>query len=170
MNKRYPISLHKKIEISIKKIIAQIVFFFLYRGMKVVVKVENKVKTEIESWEEGFSILIKTDDNSPSLYLVKENEKITRKKMKTNADILISFKSLEASFLMLTGRMGVEQAYAQHRFSLKGDITKAMSVVRCIDIVEAYLFPRFITKHILKEITKRKIPILLLYIRVLIVV
>ncbi|MFR8104556.1 MAG: hypothetical protein ACLU8F_05735 [Clostridia bacterium] len=126
------------------------------------------MKTEIESWEEGFSILIKTDDNSPSLYLVKENEKITRKKMKTNADILISFKSLEASFLMLTGRMGVAQAYAQHRFSLKGDITKAMSVVRCIDIVEAYLFPRFITKHILKEITKRKIPILLLYIRVLI--
>ena len=66
-------------------------------------------------------------------------------------DLEITFKSIDVAFLMFTGRLGVSKAYAEHRFTLKGEIGKAMSLVRCIDIVEAYLFPKFITKNILKE-------------------
>ena len=38
-----------------------------------------------------------------------------------------------------------------------------MSLVRCIDIVEAYLFPKFITKNILKEIPKKSMGLVRCY-------
>lgn len=64
---------------------------------------------------------------------------------------------------MLTGRLGVSGAYAGHRFTLSGEISEAMSFVRCIDIVEAYLFPKFITKHILKEVPRKQANMLKTY-------
>ena len=38
-----------------------------------------------------------------------------------------------------------------------------MSFVRCVDIVEAYLFPKFITKRILKEVPKKYANIITTY-------
>ena len=96
-----------------------------------------------------------------------------RKKKKTMdkeqlADIEITFKSIDHAFFMMIGKEGVANAYARHRFTLKGDITKAISFVRCVDIIEAYLFPKLITKHILKQIPKRKQAIIFVYLRLLI--
>lgn len=65
---------------------------------------------------------------------------------------------------MFTGRLGVSKAYAEHRFTLKGEIGKAMSLVRCIDIVEAYLFPSIITKNILKYKPQKSMGIIKTYV------
>ena len=152
-----------------KKIIAKIVLFFLYRGFKVIYKIEPKVKKEIDKWHEDFGIKIITCENGPFLYIKKENGKLVRvKNNKESAEIEIVFKNFQSSFLLLTGRMGISKAYAEHRFLLKGNIMDAMSFVRCTDIVESYLFPKIITKRILKEVEKRKQNILFVYFRVLI--
>ena len=152
-----------------KKLIAKIVLFFLYRGFKVVYKIEPKVKKEIDNWEDGFGIKIITCANGPVLYMKKENGKLINvKDREEKAPIEIIFKNFESAFLLLTGRMGISKAYAQHRFLLKGNIMDAMSFVRCTDIVESYLFPKIITKRILKEVTKRKVNIFIVYIRVII--
>lgn len=152
-----------------KKIIANIVLFFLYRGFKVIYKIDDKVKREIDNWEDGFSIKIVTCKNGPYLNIKKESGKLIRIKDKNkNASIEIMFKNFNSAFLLLTGRKGISQAYAEHRFLLKGNIMDAMSFVRCTDIVEAYLFPKIITKKILKEVPKRKLNILLVYIRIII--
>ena len=68
---------------------------------------------------------------------------------------------------MFTGRLGVAKAYAEHRFTLKGEINQTMSLVRVIDLVEAYLFPKFITKNILKEVPKKEANMLRTYICVI---
>lgn len=47
--------------------------------------------------------------------------------------------------------MGITEAYAQHRFMVKGDIAEIMSIVRCIELAEVYLFPKIITKRIRVE-------------------
>ncbi len=152
-----------------KKLIAKIVLFFLYRGFKVVYKIEPKVKSEIDNWEDGFGIKIITCTNGPVLYIKKENGKLINvKDREEKASIEIIFKNFESAFLLLTGRMGISKAYAQHRFLLKGNIMDAMSFVRCTDIVESYLFPKIITKRILKEVTRRKLNIFFVYIRVVI--
>ena len=64
---------------------------------------------------------------------------------------------------MFTGRLGVSKASAEPRFTLKGEIGEAMSIVRCMDIVEAYLFPEIITRNILKAQPSKKIGILRTY-------
>ncbi len=158
------ISLKRKMLRAIKNVISKIVLFFLYKGFKVTYKHDENVRKEIDSWNEGFSAVINTGYKNTKLIIKKENGKIIKSKTAENPDIEITFKSLDVAFLMFTGRLGVSRAYAEHRFTLKGEIGKAMSLVRCIDIVEAYLFPKFITKHILKEIPHKNMGIVRTYI------
>jgi hypothetical protein len=162
--KKMKISLKKKFIIKIKNEISKIVLFFLYKGFKVTYKHDDNVKKEIDSWKNGFSAVIDTGVKNTKLIIKKENNKIVKLKKIENPDIEIKFKSLEAAFLIFTGRLGVSKAYAEHRFTLKGEIGKAMSLVRCIDIVEAYLFPNIITKNILKYKPQKSMGIIRTYV------
>lgn len=45
---------------------------------------------------------------------------------------------------------------------------EAMSLVRCLDIVETYLFPKFIAKYLVKEVKKTKNSIIITYLRILV--
>ena len=162
------ISLKRKLEMKLKETISKIVLFFLYRGINIVKKVDEEVLKEIASWNENIIIKIATYENGPSLIIKKQQDKIIRIKEANKYDIEIIFKSLDAAFLVLTAREGISKAYAEHRFILKGDITKAMSLVRCIDIVETYLFPKVIAKNLVKTIKKIKISKLVTYLRVIV--
>lgn len=162
------ISLKRKLEVNLKETISKIVLFFLYRGINIVKKVDEEVLKEIASWNENIIIKIATYEDGPSLIIKKQQDKIIRIKEANKCDIEIVFKSLDVAFLVLTAREGISKAYAEHRFILKGDITKSMSLVRCIDIVETYLFPKVIAKKLVKTIKKIKIPKLVTYLRVIV--
>lgn len=161
------ISLKRKITIKIKAFISKIVLFFLYRGFKAGYKFDERIRKEIDEWKEGYTAIIETGIKNVRLCIRKENGKLKRIDGLDDADIVITFKSIDAAFLMFTGRLGVAKAYAQHRFTLKGEINKTMSLVRVIDLVEAYLFPKIITKHILKEVPKKNANLLRTYLYVL---
>ena len=163
----YKVSRKKKMVSSLKKSVSKVVLFFLYRGFKVLYKKDSRVKKELDALEEGFVLELKTCENGPSLMIKKENGSIVRLKDGERVDISIAFKSIDVAFLVLTGRLGVAQAYAEHRFTLKGDIAVAMGVVRCVDLVEGYLFPRFMTRRILKEEPKREKSVLNIYFSIL---
>lgn len=157
------ISLKRKLEIKTKELISKIVLFFLYRGFKATYKFDDRVRKEIDNWENDFSIKLQVSSNGTSLCMQKTKEGLIRLREIINPNITICFKSVDSAFVVLTGRQGVSGAYAGHRFTLKGEISEAMSFVRCIDIVEAYLFPKFITKHILKEVPKKQANMLKTY-------
>lgn len=161
------VSIHKKISHKIKKLTSKIVLFFLGRGIQTLYKQDTMVKHEIMEWKENFIIQITTPNNEVDWKIKKENGKLIRTKTE-NADLSISFKSIDILFKLVTGRLGVAQAYAEHRFLLKGEIKDAMSFVRVIDRTEGYLFPKIITNKILKEIPKREKSMLEIYTRVLI--
>jgi len=160
-------SIKRKMVIGLKKTISKIVLFFLYKGFKLTYKHDKNVKKEIEQWEEGFTAVIDTGTKNTKLIIKKERGKLVRLKDVEKADIDIVFKSLDVAFLMFTGRLGVSKAYAEHRFTLKGEISKTMSLVRCVDIVEAYLFPRFITKNIIKAQPEKNMGLFKTYLTVL---
>lgn len=162
------VSIKRKIVIKVKELISNIVLFFLYRGVNVVSKVDPNVKREVESWKEGFTVKVQTCENGPGLILKKKNGKIIKIKKADNYDIEIIFKNLDSAFLVLTARAGISKAYAQHRFILKGNIIEAMSLVRCIDIVETYLFPKIIAKNLVKQVDKLNVPRLITYLRVIV--
>ncbi len=131
----------------------KIVFFVLGRGFQSIAARDEEVRTEVESWEESFSILFEVLPKGPYLFLQKQNGKLKMVDLKKRdeADLAISFKTISSSFLIMTGQMGIPQGYAEHRMSVKGDLAKAMSLIRCLNLVEFYLFPGFIARRILKR-------------------
>lgn len=160
------VSIHKQLSNKIKAIISKIVLFFLGRGIQTLYKQDSMIRHEIMGWKENFVIQITTQNHEVDWKIKKENGKLVRTKSEA-IDLSISFKSIDILFKLVTGRLGVAQAYAEHRFLLKGEIKDAMSFVRVIDRTEGYLFPKFMTKGILKQIPKREKLIVEIYGRLL---
>ena len=161
------VSLKRKLELNFKEKISKIILFFLYKGFKILYKYDENLQYEIDNLKEGFSIKLQLKSNGYSLILLKTKETIRKAKFISNPDIVICFKSIDAAFNVLIGKIGISNAYSRHSFTLKGDISIAMSIVRCINIIEAYLFPKFITKRILKKLPKKNLNMLETYFHVL---
>lgn len=147
----------------IKTWICSVVLVVLYRALKVLTKSDSRVREDFESFNEGFTVRIFLSDNGRSITFAKENGKLVRALQKRPADVAITFKSIDAAFLVFTGFMGISKAYAEHRFALSGDIGQTMTLVRMIDIAESYLFPYIMTKRILREVPKKQMSSLRVY-------
>lgn len=157
------LSLFKKISNKFKSLVAKIVMLVLYRAIKVLAREDSRIMNEFLSWKDGLTVALEASPEGTAIYMQKCGNKLKRIKTCSCADIRITFRSVDAAFLVLTGQMGVARAYAEHRFMLNGDICQTMSLVRCIDIAESYLFPRLLTKRILRKIEKKEFSTLRVY-------
>ena len=83
--------------------------------------------------------------------------------MAQHTDITMRFKTVTGAFRVLSGQIGISEAYARHLFSLEGDIYQTMSFVRCVEYLEAYLFPEFMSRRILREVPPRQLGMLQVY-------
>ena len=155
---------------SLKKIIVNLGFKLLGKGLVSVSKIEEAVKEELRFYEEGFVLEMKVFNTDTKVAVKKMgNEfKYLGSKYDITPDISVIFKSYEGALLLVLGQIGVYEGYAQHRFIVKGDFIKGMPLVRILYYVEAYLFPKFITKNILKEMPQRSSTKLKAYARLVI--
>lgn len=158
--------LGRRIEYGFKKWVTGVVFFFLWRAFRALFRADTRVHDEMAAWPEGLVLHMQGGKSGPHLYLQRTPDGIRRLKRCDKPTVDIQFKSLDCAFKLVTGRLGVAQAYAEHRFTLAGDIAYTMSFVRCVNITEAYLFPKFITRHILLEIPQKQHGSLSIYRRV----
>lgn len=110
---------------------------------------------------------MRASSDGPALCLTRSGHGVRMVKPSgiSNADMTVTFRSMDAAFLVLSGQIGVAQAYAQHRFALRGSIYDCMTLVHCVDIIESYLFPKFITRKILKRISRKECPAIYVYCR-----
>jgi hypothetical protein len=137
--------------------VSSIVFWFLGRAFAACAALDSEVKKEVSAWDESAKIMLKIEPFGPCVSLMKKDGKLIFLRLKeTDAGLAVYFKSMEGALLVLTGRIGIDRAYAEHRFGMRGDIGFGMSMVRCLTRVEAYLFPKFITKKILKRIPEKE--------------
>lgn len=150
-----------------KEIICMAVMEVLYRGLRVLAKVDSRIKKELSLCRDGEVVRISTGIKKSSPALVVRVSAGNIEKTRQKADIDIVFRSDMAALKVFTGRMGIDKAYAAHAFSLRGSINDTMGIVRMIDIAEGYLFPRFYAGRILKGRIKREYPMLLVYLRAL---
>ncbi|MEG0367728.1 MAG: hypothetical protein RR585_12885 [Coprobacillus sp.] len=151
-----------------KKIVIWIVMQFLYRGMKVLYHDDERIKEELDGWNED-KVICLTVLHGPSItfeYSYLDGLKKSKKK----PDLLITFKSIDSALIVFTGMMSVKQAFLEHRFSLKGDVYESMRFVRCVDLVETYLFPRFMTKRILNHREVKYKSSLIIYIKAILTI
>lgn len=146
-----------------KILFERVILFFLYRGMKVLYKYDTRIHKEISGWPVGRTMVLAACEKGPKLCLRRVSWGLVRVSEIEDPDILISFKSIDGAFLVFSGQIGTAQAYAQHRFLVKGEIAEVMSAVRCIDLTEAYLFPKIMTKRILRKVPEKQISSILVY-------
>ena len=140
-----------------KKFTVKTVFFILGRSLASASKFEPRIRREVASWEEGFSIMMKVLPSGPCLGWKKENGTLIYMGSKLKkAELIINFKNLTSAFLLMTPQIGVAEGFAQHRMTVIGDLAKSISFNRCLNILLPYLYPDFICKRLLKEIPEMK--------------
>lgn len=149
-----------------KKCIVWIVLQFLYRGIRVLYHDDIRVKKELDGWNKNQVITLKIH-HGPSITMQYTYLHGIRKVPQQKADITITFKSIHTAIYVFLGMMSVKQAYLEHRFILQGDIYESMRFVRCVDLVETYLFPRMMTRRILECSYPKYHSSLLIYLKTL---
>jgi len=152
-----------------KMTVARIVFWFLGRGFQAAAKHDSRIRQEVAEWSPDCSIILKINPRGPVMTVRKVDGKLKYmgSSQPQDPELAIYFKNMEGAIPVLTGQKGLAQAYAEHRFTLKGDIGLGMSVVRCMYLLETYLFPGFITKKILKRVPQKQVSSFKIYLATL---
>lgn len=149
-----------------QRLVCRVVMFFLFRALNALATRDSRVAAETAAWPESRVLGLEVP-GGPALYLARRGKRLARLRPDNAPDILIRFKSVRDGFYVFTGQLGVAAAYAQHRFTVRGNVSDTMSFVRCVDLAEGYLFPPFWAKAILKELPQKQLSSLRLYAAVL---
>jgi len=136
-----------------KTLVIKTVFFILGRSFHSTSKLDPDIRREIAHWEEGFRFMMKIFPRGPRMTVEKRRGILKyRGSAPESADLVITFKSLESAFLLFTAQCGTCQGFAESRFIVNGDISMAMSLTRCLNVIQAHLFPYPISRLILKRV------------------
>ena len=154
-------------KLALQKLTVGIVLRVVHAALVELYKLDSRVKLEFNRMPEGLSYALHTGYNAPQLFVQWKDGKLNRLAQLDRPVCALRLKSTGIAFRMFTGQMGLAQAYAQHAFSMQGEIADVMRLARLVNLVEGYLFPRFITKHILTDIPSLQVNPLRVYGRVL---
>ena len=154
---------------TFQQIVCGIVLRVLFRAIRVLSHCDSRIRQELLDLPQGQTVKLSVSpaERSRSLTFTVSDGTIRRSDKAARPDIHIVFKNEAMAFRVFTGRMGISGAYAAHAFTLRGNINQTMGVVRIVDMVEGYLFPRFMTRRILKDIPKKELPTLAVYLRLI---
>jgi len=134
-----------------KTFVIKLMFFLLGRAAQIVSKVDDNIRNEIARWPEDYMILYKVLPKGPRMALARNRkghlEYRGSKVKESDADLTVALKNVESAFLVFTFQMGMNQAYAQNRLSVRGDIPTAMSHMRILTLILTYMLPRFVVKR-----------------------
>lgn len=140
----------------LKTTVVKVVFFVLGKSLQSATRHDKTLQAEVESWPQDMMVVFKVAPHTPRMAFAKTG--LNRLQYKGSniadeeADLLIAFKNLESAFMMLTAQIGTPRAYTEHRIAVRGDLVYGLSVIRCLNIVERYLFPSFIARRILRRL------------------
>ena len=135
-----------------KAFIIKLMFFLFGRAAQVVSKIDPEIRREIARWPEDFLILYKVLPTGPRMALARNRKGSLEyrggKAREAEADLTVAIKNLESAYLVFTFKMGMNQAYAQNRLSVRGDIPTAMSQMRILNQILVYMLPEFVVRRV----------------------
>ncbi len=136
----------------LKKALAKIILFILGRAFQVISRTDPFVRNEVSQWPEGFKLELGVHPNGPVLKMQKLDKNLCAKDFGDQAAHLsMEFKHIESALLVLLPIAGVPQAFAERRITVTGDVARAMSFVRCLNVVLYYLYPDFVADRIVRK-------------------
>ena len=145
-------------------IVCAVILKFLYHGLRILYRHDSRVRNDLDRIDTGTVIRLTCSSRGPSLKIISEEKGISVCTDKSAApDIDIRFKDLSFAFSVFTGRTGIAESFSKHMMYVNGDFSKIMSLVRCMEQAESYLFPSFISRRILKSLLPKSISSVRLY-------
>lgn len=146
-----------KNKMKIKEKICTIIFSLLGKAFSILPFYDTLLQQEINTLKEGMKIKVQIGKKGSCICLTKQQGRIVREEKNDKVDLLIQFKGSRAAFFVLIGKKSIAQAYAEHRFILKGEIASAMSLVRSINRIEQYLFPKCFSKKLFQKQSSKEL-------------
>jgi hypothetical protein len=134
-----------------KVFVIKLTFFLFGRAIQFISKIDPEVREEVARWPEDYIILYKVLPHGPRMVLARNPkghlEYRGGKPTGGNADLTVALKNVESAFLVFTFQTGMNQAYAQNRLSVRGDVTIAMSQMRVLSRILTYMLPQRVVKQ-----------------------
>ncbi len=143
----------------VRKALAAAVFVFLGRGLVAAARLDARVRREVLRWPDGTVIAIAIAPDGPRACWRYAEGRLAYLGGRSDLTptLLVTYTSVDVALPVLLGRQGILAAFTEHRSTLAGDIGLGMSLVRCLHIVESYLFPDIIGKHVLPGPPSREV-------------
>lgn len=140
-----------------RKALAAVVYAVLGRGLVASARLDERVREEVRSWPDGTVVTLRIAPFGPQVsWRVTGGTLAYLGGAEVTSDLLVTFKSVDDAVPLLLGMKAVLGSFAEHRATVKGDLATAMSLVRCLHIVEGYLFPDIMTRRILPHPAERR--------------
>jgi len=140
---------------KVKNTITKVGFFALRQGCQSVSRFNSEIKEELTAWPEGFTILLKVLPDGPKLGLQKKDAKLIGISSKREEwDLTVVFRTEDTAFRVITTLSNVPKAFTQNRLMVYGNTADSMVLIRILNVVQAYLFPPFLSKRVLKRVPK----------------
>ena len=140
----------------VRKAVAAVVFAVLGRGLIACARLDRRVRAELATWPEQAVVTLRVAPRGPRVSWRREADAVRYLgSAAVTPTLLVEFKSIDGALPLLIGMKSVLGAFAEHRATVKGDLALAMSLVRCLHIVEGYLFPDIMTRRILPRPAER---------------
>ncbi len=141
-----------KIKAPIFKITINKTFLFVLGKAAVFLsKHDFKIRKKIEKLNIDF-IKLSILGMKESLIFKRRGNSLKKTKVLNDNSLKIEiiFKNIDSAFLLLTGQLGPEQGFWEHRIFLKGNISNALIFTEVLKRVEEILFPGFFHKKLFK--------------------
>lgn len=137
-----------------KNKLCNLIFPILCKGIIAGYKYDSPIKSELDKLPSNYSISLGIFPYGSYIRLVRINGVFYTTKDYSPSDLEITFKNNSCAIDTMLAKQNVAQAFAKHQLLLSGDIAHGITLVRIINRVECYLFPRFMTRKILPKIKK----------------
>lgn len=122
---------------------------------------DSAVKAEIDALPNPFALRIRTPDGSASVLIIK-NDNLLRHVKKSAApdtvDLDVIFRSYRALYRVLLARNSISSAFCANQLAISGSASQAAVLTRVINIVQTYLYPRFVMSKILDKVPEKELP------------
>jgi hypothetical protein len=138
-----------------KRFIVFIVIHIIANAFRSTVRFEALIKKEVHEWPEGFTVMMNVAQSTISVVLQKIGGKLySRDVSEKKCDLVITFKNIDAAFLLFTAQISTAAGYCEKRMYVSGDIPRAVSIIRALTVIERYLFPAIIARRVMKRLPK----------------
>ena len=133
-------------------------FWALGKGLQAASRLDKLTVKEVEQLPAGFAVTLEVFPGKLAVSWKKEGGSMKYLGLKSleNPDLRVIIKNRKSALRMILAQLGIAKAYAQRRIAVEGNTVYAMVMTRMLDRVEAFLFPRFLSKNLLKQVPRFK--------------